>query len=129
MKNEINRIEIKNKNYLLYKKKNGFNLYWNFINDEFNKEFDKNIDKIECHLKIWTKIFYEKHKKNTFNKDYKEKEILKNLPNKIKKLYEENNYKLYKKSNTRIIFEENKIIKDKKILYYFILKFKKINLF
>ncbi|CRX36937.1 / / hypothetical protein / 427013:427132 Reverse [Candidatus Hepatoplasma crinochetorum] len=101
-----------NEKYNVSFKKNGFHIIWN-LNEETillfeNKLKINNLKFIFCHMKIWNKSFYEKHKKDKLNKDYNENEILNNIEKKIKRILIKNDFEVLKNYNES--YAEKRII-------------------
>ena len=83
----------KQTNYVILKKKEGFVINWELNNDQINKineELNVNISIIDCHMKVWNKIFYEKHKHSTYNVVHNENNMLKNMPKMLTNIFNNN---------------------------------------
>lgn len=118
MSNDI----LKNKYYIKHRK-NGFHIIWN-LDDEtidlINRKLQiNNLKFVCCHMKIWNKAFYEKHKKDKENKYYNEAIVLNNLNKKIQSIL--------KKENFEIIRDSKNPDKKKKIILRDIFNYKSKN--
>ncbi len=114
-------------NYEIIKKKDGFYVRW-IVNPLLEQTFLKNnynIKEICCHMRIWTKIFYTKHQTATWNNNFKEDKVLKNLQIKINDSINKNGIAKTKNSNTRIEINETINIANKIIIYKWVLEIRK----
>ncbi len=136
MNNKTDEIKL-GSNYEIAKKKEGFILRWevtqNLI-DSISREFPNfdanNLKYITCHLSIWTKIFYQKHRMSTFNRKHSEDHILKNMCNKLQTILDDDECYLNeskhkstgdKKYNNRYELYEVYFHGDKRIVYRYVI--------
>lgn len=110
-------------------KKDGFWVVWEITKketkDSFKKYLDLDIQRIKCHLNIWNKIFYEKHKSAMKKTDHKENFLLTELPKIFVKNFERGNLVNHETIKNRYYLNDSKIIKtpgleDKIICYRYV---------
>lgn len=129
-----NQIRINDSSYSIKKKGNGFWISWE-LSDEQQQLIVNNSDfkvkSIMCHMSIWSKIFYEKHKLTTRNVNHNENKMLKNMREKFIDIFLNNDHSVEKAidKNTgdiikdRFLLVENTLIGTKNIVYYYIIHY------
>lgn len=108
-----------NEKYYVRLKKQGFHIIWNLSEETISLFKEKleidNLKFIFCHMQIWNKSFYEKHKNDKLNKDYNENEVLNNIERKLKRILMREDFEIHKnwEGEKRIILKD--IYKHEKI--------------
>ncbi len=132
----ISDIENKRETYVKSNKE-GFWVIWEINRDKTKNTFKKalgvEINRIKCHLTIWNKIFYSKHKGAMKWVDHKENYLLMKLPKIFILNFEKGNLVKHETLKDRYYLNDSKIIKtkdmDDKIIcyrYVFVVKDKDI---
>lgn len=118
-----------NKEIYVKNNKEGFWIVWRINNKEtrsiFNDILGVEIKRIKCHMSIWNKIFYKKHKDAMRRVKHSESFIIKELPEIFIKNFDRGNLEKHESLKDRYYLNDSKIIKteglnDKIICYRYV---------
>lgn len=137
-KTSENTFVINESPYKIKKRKDGFWLFWVLTETQQNKIFsnsDFKISNIYCHMRIWNKIFYDKHRKSSFNSGHNEDIMLRLMREKITDIFtnEINSIEYAYNHNTgmqfanRYVLKENSRVGSKIVTYKYIIVHDKKN--
>ena len=130
---EIKTDEIKLiNNYDVKFEKKGFYISWK-ISDELGKLLQKktniNFVYLKCHMSIWTKIFYDKHRQAFTNFSHKESKFIKNIDSKLIDCINKNKIEVEddndRKNHYKIKINEVFKINEKEIIFLYVLGYSK----